>query len=41
MLISHKAEVMKVLQYFQKIPSDLTDKAETLLNFVGFIKKES
>ena len=41
MLISHKPENDGILTVFQKIPSDLTDKAETLLKFVGFIKKEN
>ena len=39
MLISHKPENDGILTVFQKIPSDLTDKAETLLKFVGLHQK--
>ena len=39
MLISHKPENDGILSVFQKIPSDLTDKAETLLKFVGLHQK--
>ena len=39
MLISHKPKDDGILTVFQKIPSDLTDKAETLLKFVGLHQK--
>jgi branched-chain amino acid transport system ATP-binding protein len=39
MLISHKPENDGILTVFQKIPSELTDKAETLLEFVGLHQK--
>ena len=39
MLISHKSKDDGILTVFQKIPSDLTDKAETLLKFVGLHQK--
>ncbi len=39
MLISNKPENDGILTVFQKIPSDLTDKAETLLKFVGLHQK--
>ena len=39
MLISHKPETDGILTVFQHIPSDLTDKAETLLKFVGLHQK--
>ena len=39
MLISHKPENDGILTVFQKIPSGLTDKAETLLKFVGLHQK--
>ncbi len=40
MLISNKPENDSILTVFQKIPSDLTDKAETLLKFVGLHQKK-
>ena len=39
MLISNKPENDGIFTVFQKIPSDLTDKAETLLKFVGLHQK--
>jgi len=39
MLISHKPENDSVFTIFQKIPSDLTDKAEGVLKFVGLHQK--
>ena len=39
MLISNKPENDGILSVFQKIPSDITDKAETLLKFVGLHQK--
>ena len=39
MLISHKPANDGILTVFQKIPSELTDKAETLLKFVGLHQK--
>tara|TARA_B100000678_G_C17883270_1_gene372326 strand:- start:146 stop:592 length:447 start_codon:yes stop_codon:yes gene_type:complete len=39
MLISHKPENDGVLTVFQKIPEQLTEKAETLLKFVGLHQK--
>ena len=39
MLISHKPENDGILISISKIPSDLTDKAETLLKFVGLHQK--
>ena len=39
MLISHKPENDGVFTVFQKIPSDLTDKAEGVLKFVGLHQK--
>jgi neutral amino acid transport system ATP-binding protein len=39
MLISHKPKNDGILTVFQKIPSDLTDKAETILKFVGLHQK--
>ena len=39
MLISNKPANDGILTVFQKIPSDLTDKAETLLKFVGLHQK--
>ena len=41
MLISHKGSDESLIKIFSKIPQDLTDKAENLLSFVGFIKKEN
>ena len=35
MLISHKASDVGVFSVFSKIPKELTEKAENLLNFVG------
>ena len=35
MLISHKGSDESILKIFSKIPQDLTEKAENLLNFVG------
>ena len=39
MLISHKSKNDGVLSVFQKIPEELTDKAENLLKFVGLHQK--
>ena len=39
MLISNKPANVGILTVFQKIPSDLTDNAETLLQFVGLHQK--
>ena len=39
MLISNKPVNDGILSVFQKIPSDLTDKAENLLKFVGLHQK--
>jgi branched-chain amino acid transport system ATP-binding protein len=39
MLISHKPENDGILSVFQKIPTELTDKAEILLKFVGLHQK--
>ena len=39
MLISHKASDESLVSIFSKIPKDLTDKAENLLNFVGLYQK--
>ena len=39
MLISNKSSEEGLLSVFSKIPSDLTDKAENLLNFVGLYQK--
>ncbi len=39
MLISHKASDENILSVFSKIPTELTDKAENLLNFVGLYQK--
>ena len=39
MLISHKGSDESLLKIFSKIPKDLTDKAENLLNFVGLYQK--
>jgi branched-chain amino acid transport system ATP-binding protein len=41
MLISHKGSDANLMNIFSKIPQELTDKAENLLNFVGYFKKES
>ena len=39
MLISNKSQEKELLSVFSKIPSELTDKAENLLNFVGLYQK--
>ena len=39
MLISNKSQEKGLLNVFSKIPSELTDKAENLLNFVGLYQK--
>ena len=39
MLISHKPENDGVFSVFSKIPSELNEKAENLLNFVGLYQK--
>jgi len=39
MLISHKASDDKILSVFLKIPPELNEKAENLLNFVGLYQK--
>ena len=39
MLISHKGSDANLLKIFSKIPKDLTEKAENLLNFVGLYQK--
>ena len=39
MLISHKGSDESVLKLFSKIPQELTEKAENLLNFVGLYQK--
>ena len=39
MLISHKGSDESILKIFSKIPKDLTEKAESLLNFVGLYQK--
>ena len=39
MLISHKGSDASLMTIFSKIPKDLTDKAENLLNFVGLYQK--
>jgi len=39
MLISHKARDEALLSVFSKIPTELTEKAENLLNFVGLYQK--
>ena len=41
MLISHKASDESLVSIFSKIPKDLTDKAENLLNFVGLYQKRN
>jgi branched-chain amino acid transport system ATP-binding protein len=40
MLISHKGSDASLFTIFSKIPKDLTEKAENLLNFVGLISKK-
>ena len=39
MLISHKGSDADLKKIFSKIPQELTDKAENLLNFVGLFQK--
>jgi branched-chain amino acid transport system ATP-binding protein len=39
MLISHKGSDADLMKIFSKIPQELTDKAENLLNFVGLFQK--
>ena len=39
MLISHKGSDANLMKIFSKIPQELTDKAENLLNFVGLFQK--
>ena len=39
MLISHKASDENIFSVFSKIPQELTEKAENLLNFVGLYQK--
>ena len=39
MLISNKSREKGLLNVFSKIPSELTDKSENLLNFVGLYQK--
>ena len=39
MLISHKGSDESILKIFSKIPKELTEKAENLLNFVGLYQK--
>ena len=39
MLISHKGSDEGIAKIFSKIPVELTEKAETLLNFVGLYQK--
>ena len=39
MLISHKGSDEGIAKIFSKIPTELTEKAETLLNFVGLYQK--
>ena len=41
MLISHKASDQGFAKIFSKIPSDLTERAENLLNFVGLHQKRN
>ncbi len=41
MLISHKASDEGIVSIFSKIPSELTEKAENLLNFVGLYQKRN
>ena len=38
-LISHKGSDASLMTIFSKIPKDLTEKAENLLNFVGLFQK--
>ena len=39
MLISHKGSDESLFKIFSKIPKELTEKAENLLNFVGLYQK--
>ena len=39
MLISHKGSDESMFKIFSKIPQELTEKAENLLNFVGLYQK--
>jgi neutral amino acid transport system ATP-binding protein len=39
MLISHKASDESFKAIFSKVPAELTEKAETLLSFVGLFQK--
>ena len=39
MLISHKASDESLMSIFSKVPAQLTEKAENLLNFVGLYQK--
>ena len=39
MLISHKDSDANIMTIFSKIPKDLTERAENLLNFVGLYQK--
>ena len=39
MLISHKGSDESIFKIFTKIPKELTEKAENLLNFVGLYQK--
>ena len=39
MLISHKDSDSNIMTIFSKIPKDLTERAENLLNFVGLFQK--
>ena len=39
MLISHKASDESLMSIFSKVPAELTEKAENLLNFVGLYQK--
>ena len=41
MLISHKGSDASLFTIFSKIPKDLTEKAENLLNFVGLYQKRN
>ena len=39
MLISNKSQEKSLLSVFTKIPTELTEKSENLLNFVGLYQK--
>ena len=41
MLISHKDSDANIMTIFSKIPKDLTERAENLLNFVGLFQKRN